>query len=62
MKMDYPDREEVYDAVAGIPDAYPNYVLVRKTSVKQGNTNWDDARGNSIEDSEWLPVPPRSLG
>jgi hypothetical protein len=58
----HPDRSDVYDAVAGVPGAWSNYVLVRKTNVKQGNLDWDDARGNSIEDSEWLPVPPRSGG
>jgi hypothetical protein len=57
-----PDRDEVYNAVAGVPDAWANYLLVRKTNVTKGNLNWDDARGNSIEDSEWLPIPPRSGG
>jgi hypothetical protein len=54
-----PDRNEIYNAVAGVPNAYLKYVLVRKTNVTKGNLNWDDARGNSIEDSEWLPIPPR---
>jgi hypothetical protein len=57
-----PDRDEIYNAVAGVADAWANYILIRKTNVTKGNMNWDDARGNSIEDSEWLPVPPRSGG
>ena len=43
--------------IAGIPmDLMNNWVLVRKTNVTTGNTNWDDARGTSLENSEWLPL------
>jgi len=57
-----PDTDEKFATVAGIPLAYPNYVLVRKTNVKQGSWDWDIQRGNSIEDSEWLPIPDRANG
>ncbi|MEX2428146.1 MAG: hypothetical protein WD577_07865, partial [Bacteroidales bacterium] len=55
-------RDDIHTVVAGVPDAWSNYVLVRKTNVTQGNMDWDDARGNSIDDSEWIPIPPRSGG
>lgn len=58
----YPDRDEKFATVAGIPLAYSNYVLVRKTNVNQGSWDWDKQRGNSIADSEWLPIPDRSNG
>ncbi|MCK4922924.1 MAG: hypothetical protein KAS71_17865, partial [Bacteroidales bacterium] len=51
-------NDVTYNAVAGIPEAWGlTHILVRKTSVKQGNFNWDDARGTNMENSEWLPIP-----
>ena len=43
--------------VAGIMDATESHILVRKASVINGNTNWDDSRGVSPENSEWIPIP-----
>ena len=47
----------IVSTVAGIPEAVGTHILVRKANVTQGNTNWDDARGVDLTDSEWLPVP-----
>ena len=44
-------------AVAGFESATLNSILVRKANIGIGNPNWDNARGISLEDSEWLPVP-----
>ncbi|MCK4922679.1 MAG: hypothetical protein KAS71_16615, partial [Bacteroidales bacterium] len=48
--------------VAGIPEATVTHILVRKANVKRGNTDWSQARGTSIEDSEWLPIPEEQGG
>jgi len=45
-----------YD-VAGVTGAWGTHILVRKPSVTQGNTNFADARGIDISDSEWMPIP-----
>ncbi len=44
-----------YD-VAGVTDATGNSLLVRKYSIKNGNLNFDAARGVGLEDSEWMPI------
>ena len=33
-----------------------NFVLVRKTSITQGSINWDDQRGTTLDNSEWIPL------
>ena len=43
-------------SVAGFENATETHILVRKANVTRGNPNWDNARGVSLEDSEWLPV------
>ncbi len=43
--------------VAGVTDATNNSVLVRKFSVKTGNTDFEAARGVDLADSEWMPIP-----
>ncbi len=43
--------------VAGIPDAIRNDYLIRKSSVKKGNLNFNEARGVGLDDSEWIPIP-----
>jgi len=43
--------------VAGVTNATRNCVLIRKFAYKLGNTNFADARGLDIEDSEWIPIP-----
>jgi hypothetical protein len=45
-----------YD-VAGVPFATGNSVLVRRFKVKQGNRNFNQARGVGLDDSEWIPIP-----
>ncbi len=45
-----------YD-VAGVAAASATHVLVRKYSIKKGNPDYANARGNAMEDSEWMPVP-----
>jgi len=47
--------------VAGVRNATNECTLVRKYSVRQGNLNFDLARGNDITESEWIPIP-RQLG
>jgi len=43
--------------VAGVGDAIDQYILVRKSTVTQGNLDWRLARGTDLATSEWLPVP-----
>ena len=43
--------------VAGIKAATSNSTLVRKFSVKQGNIDFNVARGINAEESEWIAVP-----
>ncbi|MDX9882118.1 MAG: T9SS type A sorting domain-containing protein [Prolixibacteraceae bacterium] len=47
----------VPSSVAGFESATVTNILVRKATIKRGNTSWDNARGVSLEDSEWLPIP-----
>ncbi|MDX2430960.1 MAG: T9SS type A sorting domain-containing protein [Bacteroides sp.] len=46
-----------YSDVAGIPEATRYYTLVRKANITTGNMIWDNAKGASLEDSEWIPIP-----
>ena len=43
--------------VAGVANATDEKILVRKYKYKQGNLDWDDARGIDVEDSEWMVIP-----
>lgn len=43
--------------VAGVENATRTHILARKGSVTEGNLDWEDARGTSLEDSEWMPIP-----
>ena len=40
--------------VAGVFEATKNHTLTRKSSVCQGNPDWDASRGTNEEDSEWI--------
>ncbi len=40
--------------VAGVVEATRNHTLTRKSSVCQGNPDWDASRGTNEEDSEWI--------
>ena len=51
------DQGNYQTPVAGIIDAIANYILVRKSTVTQGNVDWDLARGTDLATSEWLPIP-----
>jgi hypothetical protein len=44
-------------SVAGVTDATNTTILVRKFSVKNGNLDFYNARGQDPAESEWLPVP-----
>jgi hypothetical protein len=44
-------------SVAGVESATNTHFLIRKANIRRGNPDWDNARGVSTEDSEWLPVP-----
>lgn len=48
--------DQAYD-VAGMTEATGQAILVRKFNVKTGNTNFADARGIDVNDSEWIPIP-----
>ena len=50
------NNDYAYD-VAGVTKATGNCVLIRKTSIKKGNINFNSARGLDLADSEWIPVP-----
>ncbi|WP_291093125.1 lamin tail domain-containing protein, partial [Flavobacterium sp. UBA2787] len=41
-------------SVAGTNNATVDRILVRKSSVNAGNTNWSTSAGTSTEDSEWI--------
>ena len=43
--------------VAGVTGATGNSVLVRKYSITHGNLDFRNARGNDLNESEWMPVP-----
>ena len=43
--------------VAGTTNGTKDKTLVRKPNVKQGNSNWDNSRGTSVSDSEWIVYP-----
>ncbi len=45
-----------YD-VAGVSDATMTSLLIRKYTVKTGNVNFDESRGNAPEESEWMVIP-----
>jgi hypothetical protein len=49
----YPNVD--YD-VAGVQGAVATSILVRKNVITKGNLDFANARGISIEDSEWIPV------
>jgi hypothetical protein len=40
--------------VAGVEEATKNHTLTRKSSVCEGNPDWDASRGTNEEDSEWI--------
>ena len=46
-----------YFEVAGIPEAGRYYTLVRKANITKGNMVWNSAKGATLEDSEWIPIP-----
>jgi len=41
-------------AVAGTSNATAEHTLVRKSTVKQGNTDWTASAGTSVDNSEWI--------
>jgi hypothetical protein len=43
--------------VAGVYQATKMHVLIRKSNITTGNTNWDISRGTSESDSEWIVIP-----
>lgn len=43
--------------VAGITDGSYSHLLIRKFSIKNGNTDFDVGRGNNLDESEWIPIP-----
>ncbi|MFW5877712.1 MAG: T9SS type A sorting domain-containing protein [bacterium] len=51
------DKVEETVPVAGIGNAVETHILVRKSSVTEGNLDWNDSRGVSPEDSEWITIP-----
>ena len=40
--------------VAGTNNATKDHTLVRKPSIKKGNSNWDNSRGTDTTNSEWI--------
>jgi hypothetical protein len=48
-----------YKDVAGVTNATGTHILVRKFSVKEGNPNWQETRGATPEESEWICIPYR---
>ena len=58
-KVNEPDTNE--KPIGGVINAIETNVLVRKSSVKTGNDDWDISRGNDIIDSEWILIPKEQL-
>ena len=44
-------------SVAGVESAHDDYILVRKFSIKEGETNWALAAGSSPATSSWMLIP-----
>ncbi|MCG8412200.1 MAG: lamin tail domain-containing protein, partial [Bacteroidales bacterium] len=40
--------------VAGVEHATKDHVLLRKSDITKGNTNWDASAGTNAENSEWI--------
>ena len=40
--------------VASVVNATTNRTLVRKSTITQGNPDWNAARGTNVENSEWI--------
>lgn len=51
------DQGNYHTPVAGVEDAIGSYILVRKSTITQGNVDWHLSRGTDLTTSEWLPVP-----
>jgi hypothetical protein len=47
---------KVYD-VAGVYNAIGTCVLVRKNTIKNGNIDFANSVGISLDDSDWIPIP-----
>ena len=45
--------------IAGIVTDYPqrDYIWIRNPRIKYGTLDFNNARGNDIKDSDWMPVP-----
>ncbi|QYJ68420.1 Ig-like domain-containing protein [Flavobacterium litorale] len=41
-------------SVAGVSGATKDKILIRKSSVLNPNTDWDDSRGTNVDNSEWI--------
>lgn len=64
--VDIYEGQAQYASIAGVPWVWgsqnehpdrPEYLIVRKTTVKHGNVNWDASRGTDAANSEWIVVP-----
>jgi hypothetical protein len=53
--IDCTNRDAAY-SVAGIFPATKTHLLLRSAPVKEGNIDFFNGRGVSMEDSEWMPV------
>lgn len=49
--------QDMMHDVAGLTDATGNAVLIRKASIKKGNTDFNHGRGTNAEESEWIAIP-----
>ena len=54
--LDYADPGSGWD-VAGVTEATKDHVLVRKSSVINGNTDWALSAGTDEASSEWIVMP-----
>ena len=54
--LDYADPGSGW-AVAGVTNATQDHVLVRKSTVIQGNTDWTLSAGTDEASSEWIVMP-----
>jgi hypothetical protein len=52
---EFRDDNPSNQAIAGLGPGVPTYTLWhRKTSIKKGNINWNNSRGDDVANSEWI--------
>jgi len=53
----YTNETDPPKSVAGVESAHDDYTMIRKFSVKEGETNWSLATGSDASTSSWMLIP-----